>query len=285
MKYINRVIITKFRSFGTNETIDCSDLNIFSGGNDSGKSNILKALNLFFNSETDFNVKYNSERDFNKWYRDNNERGERNISIKLFFSKGNFYDKGGINDGFIAERVFYTNGGSDFNFSDLLGKEISTTGIKRANAIVSEKIQYIYIPAIRDLNFREAVQRKIQSVADSSDGRGKNSSLKDALNAVSIGIKDELKELNQYVLDVMGIEVEPTVNFTTLLESLSFDTSEKIKITKRKSKNLETQSVALNSRGDGIQMHFFLSCYGTLLKRIRSTCTYGVIKNRKSHLN
>ena len=50
---IKKIEISNFRSIH-HQIIDCKELNIFSGLNDSGKSNILKALNLFFNNETDF---------------------------------------------------------------------------------------------------------------------------------------------------------------------------------------------------------------------------------------
>ena len=44
---IKKIHIKNFRSI-VDETIDCSELNLFVGKNDVGKSNILKALDLFF---------------------------------------------------------------------------------------------------------------------------------------------------------------------------------------------------------------------------------------------
>ena len=55
--------IKNFRSI-RNETITPKDLNIFVGLNDAGKSNILKALNLFFNGETDYGKKFSFKDDF-----------------------------------------------------------------------------------------------------------------------------------------------------------------------------------------------------------------------------
>ena len=52
---IKKITIKNFRSI-VNETIDFSDFNCFVGKNDSGKSNVLKALNLFFNGKTDFDT-------------------------------------------------------------------------------------------------------------------------------------------------------------------------------------------------------------------------------------
>ena len=44
---IKQIEISNFRSI-KHTTIDCSEYNLFCGQNDVGKSNILKALNLFF---------------------------------------------------------------------------------------------------------------------------------------------------------------------------------------------------------------------------------------------
>ena len=52
MRIIKEIRIGYFRSFSQKvEVKTIKDLNIFSGKNDSGKSNILKALNLFFSDE------------------------------------------------------------------------------------------------------------------------------------------------------------------------------------------------------------------------------------------
>jgi len=54
MEIISQIEIRYFRSIYYLKITKNNSLNIFSGGNDAGKSNILKALNLFFNSQTDF---------------------------------------------------------------------------------------------------------------------------------------------------------------------------------------------------------------------------------------
>lgn len=76
MQYIEKVEISKFRSLGDNNVITCGKINIFSGSNDSGKSNVIKALNLFFNDRTDIFTGFNPENDFNKWFKDRNARGQ-----------------------------------------------------------------------------------------------------------------------------------------------------------------------------------------------------------------
>lgn len=259
MGIIKDITISKFRSIGDAELIESLDLNIFSGSNDSGKSNILKALNLFFNGQTDLNVRYNSEADFNKWFRDNNIRGQRVIEISIKIAEGNYGDKNGINNGFSAKKIFRYDGGYDLFFYKNDGKLIAQDQLshRKANAVINEKIRYTYIPAIRDIKFRQSIQSLIQEIANSTDNRFKSTDLKDAFKNMEVGIDNQLSELTTQVKGKMDIAVETNVNFSTLLESLSFETSEKIKIKKRRRSDLEIQKVNLQNRGDGIQMQFF----------------------------
>ena len=72
MNIIERIEIKHFRSFdggkGREKVIieNLQDLNVFSGANDSGKSNVLRALNLFFNDEISPGLKFDKTRDFSK---------------------------------------------------------------------------------------------------------------------------------------------------------------------------------------------------------------------------
>lgn len=258
MNIIEEIEISKFRSIGVNEKFKAKKLNIFSGSNDSGKSNYLKALNLFFNNQTDINSKYNAELDFNKWFRDNNIRGQRNISIKIKFSKGNYQDKEGINKGFYAEKIYRIDGGFDSNFYLKDGKKIAqdTLSHRKASSLINEKIKFIYIPTIRDLEFRKNIQRQIEEIANSTDKRFKSQDLKDAFEKMETGVNNQLHQLTTAIKDSMKINIQTNVNFSTLLESLTFDTNDKI-IIKKRGKKTETQSVVLTNRGDGIQMQFF----------------------------
>ena len=73
---IKSVHIRNFRSI-VDETINLTDFNCFVGKNDSGKSNVLKALNLFFNGETDFNTAFDFESDYSQFAK----RGQKQANI------------------------------------------------------------------------------------------------------------------------------------------------------------------------------------------------------------
>ena len=100
-KYIKEISINRFRSIGKME-IFVDNITIFSGKNNSGKSNILKALNLFFNKETSFHTQYNHDVDYNKFFR-GRLGGVRRVTIKILF-KG--IGNGALKDDFWIIREF-----------------------------------------------------------------------------------------------------------------------------------------------------------------------------------
>ena len=56
MRVIEGIQIRYFRSVYNVILSNCKDINVITGKNDVGKSNILKALNLFFCQQTDYNT-------------------------------------------------------------------------------------------------------------------------------------------------------------------------------------------------------------------------------------
>ncbi len=66
MIQIDTVDISYFRSIYRLKLRNLKDISILSGRNDVGKSNILKALNLFFNNETDWQTPFDFQKDFSR---------------------------------------------------------------------------------------------------------------------------------------------------------------------------------------------------------------------------
>lgn len=253
MKLINKVTVSKFRSFGKNVNIECLDLNIFSGSNDSGKSNVIKALNLFFNERTDNSQIYNPYEDFNKWFRDNNERGERNIEITIHFNKGSYKDPSGINNGFIAKKTFGIDGSRSTAYFLPNEAKINSDSVsfKRADAVVRNIITYIYIPAIRDKQFQKELLGRLYMITTS------NRKLLSTFDALTHELNGTFNDFGASVLKDEELSIIPEVHFATLLESMSFSTDVNISITKRGRGNVkDNPTVPMMNRGDGIQMQF-----------------------------
>jgi len=103
MQLIKKIEIKNFRSFHGTKIEEPAfidnivDLTIFSGSNDCGKSNILRALNLFFNGEIDYKHRFIFEKDFPVSKKNdiqkvteikiNFEVNKRSFSISRFFDK------------------------------------------------------------------------------------------------------------------------------------------------------------------------------------------------------
>lgn len=91
MNIIKQIEIKNFRSFGNRrkesyKLIKANDLNIISGANDSGKSNVLRALNLFFNGNTNHYHFFDFERDFfRKSELDDLDVKEEIVTVKIWF--------------------------------------------------------------------------------------------------------------------------------------------------------------------------------------------------------
>ena len=64
MNLISRIEITGFRSIRSTEVTRMSDFTAFAGLNNSGKSNVLRALNAFFNGQTDLGEELNFDDDY-----------------------------------------------------------------------------------------------------------------------------------------------------------------------------------------------------------------------------
>jgi len=58
VQIISKIEINYFRSVYSVTLSKNNDINVLIGGNDAGKSNILKALNLFFNNDTELACPY-----------------------------------------------------------------------------------------------------------------------------------------------------------------------------------------------------------------------------------
>ena len=142
MKFVSRIEIHRFRSI-SDASLIAEDLTIFSGTNNSGKSNVLRALNLFFNGESSFGNPYNFEKDYNiacdkfieernAFYNDLNK-----ISyLRIIPSQANFFlceviDKftsSELTDILIAHNVLISNCGQKSNMN---GKNIIRIAIRR----------------------------------------------------------------------------------------------------------------------------------------------------------
>lgn len=183
MKIIEKIEIKNFRSFlGTKKSDqaiieDTTDLNIFSGSNDSGKSNILRALNLFFNGEIDSTRQFNFDTEFSLLKRDGVQKViEITIHFRInsrSFSISKFYNRDGYRN---FEYIFQEDGenitiDSRPSFNEKRYGEKGKTpnpkiyakeqGFRRYAQRLISSTSFAYVPAIRDERFFSHLYGKI----------------------------------------------------------------------------------------------------------------------------
>lgn len=142
MKIIAKVEINYFRSIYSVNLLKNNDVNVLIGGNDSGKSNILKALNLFFNNETELNAPFYFYDDLSR-LREKEARsakGRASVWIKITFN--NFLNWKSLPDQFSIKRTW--NRYEDRPV-DTYSEELPSTTVSR----FLNKLSFHYIPAVR----------------------------------------------------------------------------------------------------------------------------------------
>ena len=145
MYYFKKVEISNFRSIYHQE-IECSEYNLFCGLNDVGKSNVLKALNLFFNGKTDFQAPLNFQSDYNKISLAKAQKSAKQkqlIKIKVTFNIPEGYKSLSDLKDFSIEKTFDRSGREELRYSDPNSK-------KRASmSRIMSKVKFVYIPALK----------------------------------------------------------------------------------------------------------------------------------------
>ena len=147
---IKSIEIYNFRSINQAK-ISCTPYNLFCGRNDVGKSNVLKALNLFFNQQTDFGVPFDFSKDYNKTElarAQTSKKKKQQIRIRIYLNAPSSY-RSLSHKSVYVEKVYdrYDKRGvGSINYSET--SKIGKTSISR----LLNRIHYIYLPALKGDN-------------------------------------------------------------------------------------------------------------------------------------
>ncbi|NTX91232.1 MULTISPECIES: ATP-dependent nuclease [Pseudomonas] len=232
MKIIKKVEIRYFRSVYSVDLKDLNDLNILVGGNDSGKSNLLKALNLFFNNKTeitqDFYFLDDLTRKREQEARD--AKGRATIWVKVHFM--NFLDWKSLPQEFSIKKVW--NRYSD-QPETIYPKGLPITAIAR----FLNKISFHYIPAIRGRDIFSHFLTLLHDALLEDEKAGLIDSTIDLMNVLN----ENTLEMSDQIKRGVGIDsnIQPPTNLRVLFNALDFSTE------------YSGYNVPLQKRGDGIQ--------------------------------
>lgn len=258
MTLIKKIEIQYFRSIYWQSITDVSGLNILTGKNDAGKSNVLKALNLFFNNQTDFGVDFDFSKDFNldrlEQVRKETVKGKQFIQIKITFNRGKNYENT-LPETFTVTKKWFRNDVQPSLVVDNVQQQLEKNGklysdrSKSSLTLFMKKINYIYIPAVKD---EKTFSRTLSLLQESifSEKLSVDNSLATALDTIAVGISNTVNDINEEFNLVTGIEtsVNPPRNLKEFYnKTLSIYTK------------YGNNEVEISHRGDGIRARYIPS--------------------------
>lgn len=278
---IRKIHIHRFRSFGDID-IDAELLNIYSGKNNAGKSNILKALNLFFNNQTNYNSPYNHKKDYNYSFR-GAAGGKREIKITLeFMPQGN----GALKYPFSITRRFTEGSQSPETVYQSSNPQIEQE-IQRGNGNITRqftaylnRIEYIYIPAVRDREFISNLLLNFEQIIN-NEAQGQDFNL--SINKLSEVLSNTSKGVSEEFRKYIGIEATAALSSNTsdVLGATVINVYPGIEVRERSGKltkeDQRIQKVPINlfSSGDGIVMSYLVFFLSYLTKRNNKNYIWG----------
>jgi predicted ATPase len=260
MEIIKSVEIRKFRSLkSVTKKLDFAELNIFVGQNDQGKSNLLRALNLFFNNETDMDTRFRFSEDY--CYHSNTGKGTRHeIRIDLVIDppKRRFkhakplkWTKRWRQDGSVVEERKYIGSGKDVPPRDGVSQWL-------------DKIRYRYIPAIKGQSYFSALMGELHDVLNEAHAETLSTQGEEFIS----GIQQVTQDITRDLSDQIGISntIQVPSDFKQLFSNLDFGV------------RLGANTYHLKQRGDGIKMRHIPVILKYMSEQERNISRAGYVK-------
>ncbi len=230
---ITKIQIKNFRSIVSAE-IQATGLTVFVGANDAGKSNVLRALNLFFNGETDHKTPFAFARDFNQFAKVG-IRKARQIEVKITFKLPDSYSKGLPANEVEWQKIWRSEGelARLENQCFVGGAKISA---RSKIPTLLDRIKFTYIPAIKDSAFFTDLQGRLYDVLSSVAAEPLKLSAGQFEQQIELQLRELLESINASFKSESKMRMPE--NLRQVFESLE----------------INNDNVPLSRRGDGIKV-------------------------------
>lgn len=244
MPKINKIKIKNFRSIRSIE-LDTDEISIIVGNNDCGKSNIFRALNLFFNGKTDGNRDFDFNIDFNRYVETNRRAPEIEIELELALPENYHQTNGEV----IVWKKTWRRNGLWENKSGYTGykrkrnrlgraalEEVNIPAKSNVHSLLS-KIEFEYIPAIRSSDYVRELRGRIYGVISQITEANFRERSKDFETAIGENVEALINNIDNDLNEKSSLKLPN--DLSEIFKSLDFLSGEK--------------SISLNQRGDGIK--------------------------------
>ena len=229
--FIKEFKIKNFRSL-VKADIPLNNLSIFVGLNDVGKSNVLKALNLFFNGETDYGKPLDFNEDYSK-YTPFRKKKANEIILELTISPPNNYKD--------SKEIKWTK---IWRKTGLFKEEkifTDRTNFPKNSKLISwlKNLKFTYVPAIRGTSYFQILLAKLHDTLAETIENDLRLAGDDFISKIKKNTEGMTIEISKRI----GIKSQirfPT-NLQSLFKTLDFATSEGL------------HDISLSNRGDGVK--------------------------------
>lgn len=260
MKLISKIEINYYRSFKVTIIKNINELNIFSGKNDSGKSNVIRALELFFDKYScTFYNDYNKDRAAE--VKNESIKGKQTITIAVTFETPSGFKS--LPNRVRLSRTWDRRGqlvNEHDNLEKLLKndlKKIKTA--RRGLTTLLNKIKYINIPAVRDEAFFSQLLLLLQEELFDAESRKRivgEGGIKKCAKSFNTEISRLTSRINEDFKTTAGIDsyLSLPTELSELFRALQIDTKQ------------GDYDIPISLRGHGIKMRYI----PTILNHISS---------------
>lgn len=219
MHLVDEIEISYFRSFYKARLRNLKDLNIIFGKNDIGKSNVVRALNLFFSGRPEHANIFEFPIDFSDRRADEADSSEdvrKFLYVKLTFNTPPSFQKS-LGTTFSVKRQWTVSRATSFHeeFSSNIASNRRHIAVRFMNLI-----KFMYIPAIKDSKLFEMLLSEIHETISNSSDFGQ------AVENFSTEIQNVTRELfNTLPKDVSsGTKIGAPNQLSQLFQTLDFET-------------------------------------------------------------
>lgn len=236
MQIIQSIEVRKFRSIKwLGYKFIASDMTILVGQNDNGKSNILRALNLFFNGETDRGQLFRFEDDY-CYHADSGTGTRKEVRIDIVINPPSHRFKNARpvkwvkqwkRDGSVVEGRYYLSDGKELSRSENISKWM-------------DKIAYRYVPAVKGKEYFNSLMGELYDVLNEAH----SDVLKNQSSGFIGGIQKITKDITKELTSQIGMPntIQVPSDFKVLFSNLDFGAQ------------IGERTYHLKQRGDGIKV-------------------------------
>lgn len=254
---ISEISIRNFRSIDA-ANVRGDWITTFVGANDAGKSNVLRALNLFFNGETNPGEKFSFARDYNQ-FAEVRQRRAPQIEITLTITLPQSYQREDKPTEVKWTKVWRVEGEVTRMESRAYADGSEFVARSKVPALL-DRIQYTYIPAIKDRAFFADLNGRLYEVLSTVA----KEPLKESAGEFQTQLGSQLRELMDNIQSTFGAEASMRLpdDLRAIFESLEINSGD----------------VPLSRRGDGIKIRHIPMILRFIAKKRDDLLTHGGVK-------